>query len=437
MTAGVTVEEADGQRHYYLADGTKFCTEILDDAGKLLRREAYLDGALYRVWEYEYLENGKLDWVRFLFDVESDDWGWQYGGDTMVTQITDQGLKDIFNEDGELSATVTHSFDWCIREERYRDGLLAYSAEYDENLSVVAEMQYEQGVIFWSRSSSWDADTEHVDTAFYDERGQVDQKFHYEDWTEIWCSSFIYDENGNLFDEITEYHVDDERVISRKRHVYGADFVRTYDAYDGLDYWAGLDEQGRILWESFGGPYGEYSEYTNDTYYEYNDDGSYTTTSVGATGGLYYSHYDANDNLLDYFGGQDPGDEDDLMEMEEWDTYSYNEYGDMVSYQSYFYGELRTDCRYEYRYDENGHWVELTTYVDGEQMGHFFRTYDDQGRLLEEVDESGGCRNTYFYDEAGNLIEEWERVWDQTDIYLYEYDASGRLSQETHWDIMA
>lgn len=421
--AGITVEEAEGQRHYYLADGTKFCTELLDDAGRLIRREAYRDGELHRVWKYEYEDDGDLDWVKYLYHVDGDNWGWQYGGDTMVTEVTDQGLEDTFYEDGVVSAVVSYTCDWVLWEARYRDGLPAYSCEYDTDGSCITETHYENGLAFWSiRYGEVD------ETAFYDDQGRMIQQFGIESWREIWCRSFTYDDAGNLIDETLEETADNESIDERRRYVYDGDRVRAYTAQEGLVYSARYDELGRIVGETSGCPYGKYGEYTDHTSYEYNDDGSYTTTWRGATCGRYYGYYDKDGNLLEYCGDDDPG--EDPMEMGLRRVYEYNEQGDRISFDEYEFGELKSSRRFEYIYDENGNWIEMVSYRDGEQAARTFRTYDDQGRVTEKRSESGGYRCTYTYDDAGNLTEMQEMWGDETDIYTYIYDESGRLTQE-------
>ena len=412
--------------HYYLADGSKFFTEIYDDAGKLTQRLGYLAEELCRSWEYVYYD-GEMIWVR-EYDADGYLISEFYCGDAqLTTEITDQGLKDSYYEGEVLVKTADYSTDWAMLETLYEDGAAAYSCEYDTDGSCITETHYENGLAFWSiRYGEVD------ETAFYDDQGRMIQQFGIESWREIWCRNFTYDDAGNLIDETFEETADNESIDERRRYVYDGDRVRAYTAQEGLVYSARYDELGRIVGETSGCPYGEYGEYTDQTGYEYNDDGSYTTTWVGATCGRYYGYYDKDGNLLEYCGDDDPG--EDPMEMGLREVYEYNEQGDRIRFDEYEFGELKSSRRFEYVYDEDGNWIEMVSYLDGEQTARTLRSYDGSGRLVEAVSEDGIYRSTYTYDEAGNLTEEREEMAFEfgpyTGVYTYTYDESGRLTQE-------
>ena len=448
-----TVEWIDGNEYYYRPDGSLLCTKIYDDSGKLTERVAYQDDDQILRWEYEYDAEGLVSCVRVYNRNNCLSQIWQNSTGALVTEITGQGCTDtlygddiqkkwvydedwnlleesyyrdnqpgwalsyIYDKNGYIISTIRYDAGEeasrtehirgengaLLQEDYYYRGNQQYSFQYSETCTV--KVHYENNAPFWRAAYNNEEDISDVD--FFNAQGQVIQSIHYEDYQEKWCRTFTYDENGNLVNEVLQ-EVGENESVDRTLYHYDGNTVSGYTGHDGWNYEAEYDEQGRLLWENTACDY-EYDE-NNYIEYKYNPDGSYTSTWVGATCGRFYSHYDSNGNLLEYYGGDDPGDNPDPSQMSQWNRYEYNEYGDVIRSEYYCFGELICTYRYEYNYDEDGNWTERVCYADGEEFSRW--------------------SHTYSFDANGNLIELREETPSQIRVYSYSYDETGRITQE-------
>lgn len=361
----------------------------------------------------------------------------QYAGDVLEKTCEYGPYNQVVHEvlyNGNMQQHIYYDeYGAKIRQENHFDGKLEYSYEYGETAENFTETYYVNNLPVWRGHVSLNGDIREMDVEFFNERGQVIQQLHYVNAMELWSRSFTYDENGNLLNEVLEEN-DNGCWISRTVYYYTENQVRKYDVFSGLNYIGKYDDQGRIVLEIFGSPYGINGDLTSRTEYEYAADGSYVTTWYGAISGAYRSEYDKNGNVLEEYGSNDITEITAPEDAFSWISYSYNEYGDLVSYQNRVEGQLQNACSYEYEYDANGNWVKRTVYTDGAASYPHFRTYDSEGRLLKEYDALGAYSCTLCYDSNGNLITMEESDSFGTSLSVWVYDEAGRISQEINYD---
>ncbi len=180
----------------------------------------------------------------------------------------------------------------------------------------------------------------------------------------------------------------------------------------------------------------------------------YTYTGGFVSNGFQY-FYDQSGNLLELKSPRG------LDSATYWETYEYNQQGQLVTYQvfyqppfetletdpllerlSYTYdaqGRLATfvyynpawmgaDVRGEYRYSADGRQVEIIQYLDGELNTYSVNRYNEQGKMAQSLqykivdgvrtDEVNYCEDL-FYDEDGNHIR--TTISDYTFSPLVEY----------------
>lgn len=331
----------------------------------------------------------------------------------------------------EPSSEATEPAPWVPEEgmeyEYLEDGTPVYARRCDDEGNVIEEIHFENGRPFWSGAFVWEDGVYRGTATFYGENGQIIRVITFEDYLETQCVHYIYGEDGALLEERPEELEDRQWMAGREYFVYDGNIVRVYTAESGLSYSAEFDEDGRLLWEEEGCPYGESGEYTNYTTYEYNADGSCTAIFVGGTCGRYYSHYDSNGNLLEYYGDDDPGEDPDPSQCGIWQSNRYNDLGDIISSTDYSFGEPTAEYVYEYQYDSEGRWIEQYYYCDGELLDRYIRSYNDQGFVAEERSESDGYCITFTYNEAGLLAEDRSEFPDGTiRVQTNQYDDTGR-----------
>lgn len=95
---------------------------------------------------------------------------------------------------------------------------------------------------------------------------------------------------------------------------------------------------------------------------------------------------------------------------------------------------------HEYTWDENGNIVKRYTeeHVEGDALApRTTYTYDENGKLLESVEDygSGTSTYTYTYDEEGRLLSEvCDHIFDFTGVREYTYNENGTIATETSKD---
>lgn len=109
----------------------------------------------------------------------------------------------------------------------------------------------------------------------------------------------------------------------------------------------------------------------------------------------------------------------------EYNSYTYNEHGDVASLESSDLG-FTYRINYEYTYSEDGKILSVTD-LSSEETTRY--VYNDAGQLIEKANESAVYR--YTYDKNGNLIKETinEDYEAQNSMTEYTYDSDGRLIQ--------
>lgn len=444
--------EQENEKYFELSDGTRYCTFIYDDSGKLVQQLFYRDEELYGSQTIAYNEKGYVQDV-CQYDANGELMG-GYGPRSqdleLVIEVSETGctesqyysgvLCEVVNfdtrwnvvqrssyEDGVETERTVYTYDkndLVATEEGFASGVRQYGFVYDETGEMSGQSHYEGGKLFW-RSRQNGA---YVDTEFYDTQGRVSLRCRFEDWSELWLRTYRFDENGILLEEHMEEHDEHTQVLSREVYYYSGNTIRSYDARNGWQGVQVLDDGGRVLWEETGSGHGTFGEYSNLITYTYAADGSYIKHFSGGTSGLYYSHYDSDGKLLESYGGDDVAEDPKLEETIDWSKYEYNEHGDVISLKDYFFGKLENDYTYEYEYDEHGNWIIKTTYLNGAYDNQTVRVFDEKGMLVSEADDH--CSITHTYDDAGRLIKTVEQDSGSQNIYTYEYDDQGRLVQK-------
>ena len=196
---------------------------------------------------------------------------------------------------------------------------------------------------------------------------------------------------------------------------------------------------------------------------EYNDANKRTKETKAYNGEVQeikIREYDANNNLVKGILSDGDG------EMEEYDTYEYNEHQKVISYKRYNYENkviLKSDVLYnsENEVIEENRWSEedgetkilfdtilkdkspdSTAYNKEGKITHRVRnTYNEKGQLEKEVVEStiGGLRKlttNYVYNEDGKLTE--TRILDGKETLLKQtsllYNENGNVITETLYE---
>ncbi len=101
---------------------------------------------------------------------------------------------------------------------------------------------------------------------------------------------------------------------------------------------------------------------------------------------------------------------------------------------------LEEECTYTY--DDDGRKKFCTGYVNGAPIWEKTEQSDPDGNVVtslsEKVDDGSASRNTYTYDESGNLLsvasetrDDSEASWEKTSNSTYTYDSDGKKLSET------
>ena len=168
-------------------------------------------------------------------------------------------------------------------------------------------------------------------------------------------SKFVYDDNGNIIEQILILNTDGEPEISR--------YVYTYDS------------NGHLIT----GNYTSHDGYTSSYTYEYDDRGNNVKQTYVDEYSVYeYTMiYDANGNItsqvISYNGGSDVFNT----------AFSYDDNGNVIR-EVDTYSDGTQEYR-DYIYDEKGSCIrEVFTDLSGAQSIHNF-TYDRSGNVVEEI----------------------------------------------------
>jgi YD repeat-containing protein len=126
---------------------------------------------------------------------------------------------------------------------------------------------------------------------------------------------------------------------------------------------------------------------------------------------------------------------EDWGESTDWESYTYDEHGNPLTYQSGSGDDVWTDAVYENSYD-NGALVEIKTYLDGNL--HWVERFDAAGNLLEEIsydyDGNEDSRDVYTY-ENGRLVKKVIiYAGEESFREEYSYNDAGQLTQKSSFD---
>ncbi len=255
--------------------------------------------------------------------------------------------------------------------------------------------------------------------------------------------SYYFDEytgvcqnNGNAetrlsweLDKIIEY-AENGDVISTYAYSYDTDGDTkscTYTTSDSDGYTSYYDEQGRETECIYTFNYGDTVSYARYVYF-YDGDSENAGKII-----TYYKDSDASEWLTD-----------------EIEVTTYNEQGDILTYKRYYETEDAAGLysEYENKYDDKNQIVESISsyYYDGVKEPGSRETYlyDENGNLVEECLYAAGTGDLrkkiiYKYNDKNELTESVEtnyfdgvESWKSTD--LYEYDENSNCIKETTYD---
>ena len=263
--------------------------------------------------------------------------------------------------------------------------------ECGESLNTGAHTLSEESVCTVCGAEIWDFG-DFVDVSTYTEQGDP-------------LHMTSYDADGNvLSDMLYEYEYDADG--NKLSHKYYGDGVLMEEAV----YEAGVPTQYTSYYEDGTKGVSEYDEDGNVVSYVFYDaDGSVNSTTESE-----YAYtadgesYEAKNTMTDFEGAKYIGE--------------YNEFGDQIAWIFYdVEGNLVTEERYEFEYDDEGDLRTKRTYVDGVLTQELLYTtvIDGDGRMSYPGTEinyhSDGSKTVTEYDENDEIISETT------------YDAAGNV----------
>ena len=255
-------------------------------------------------------------------------------------------------------------------------------------------------------------------------------------------------QSNSAYENTVTYTYDDmERLIYRKsvtsdlRH-NGSNYYNYYNvSTDEYTY----DKQGYLILHSY---ISEGSSW-NKTEYAYDEEGrKISATTFDAYGiEVERTSYDNEGRVILVSC------EDEEGAIKESESYTYDEYGNVLTYESYdsdwLDKEIKTKETYTYEFDDNGTYLLSSSVYErfeesGGPYGGFYKSqanktsyvYDESGRLLSETKEDSSGEITiveYTYDENGHLLSELTE-YSSGKSQLIEYDEMGNVTQKTSKD---
>ncbi len=339
-------------------DGEKDYKETYDSQGRLVEKESYKND---RIWAYEYAEDGGYSEYRYQ--------------------------REFLEESSS-----------------YGKGMLMEESYYDAEEKLLKEINYEEdGSVHYQLDCSYDEDGNKIsDVGKY---GDGD----------IVRSDYTYDAAGNLAREVYSY-----QDAENEERSYQTVTTYDYDAAGNMVHRIYTSEEDGLVEESA-------TRYVRD----------------GAGNVLEevyeYKTYGKSDGKIYYYSTSR-------------DEYAYDEQGNEVSCRHYGEGSLTYERTAEYDYDEEGRLVRCTEcrkdyeyyikedYVyfydeDGEVTLQYYRSYGDD---WETVDYEEATTYEKEYDEEGRLLRELEECKyssGRTDTAetLYTYDFQGNQASCERW----
>lgn len=377
------------------------CARHTDDASSEPAPEESIPTAEYRLPARIQLKH----WDEIeQFDV-------QYDGETM-TFIKGNGSKEVVEVDerGRLRESYTYNADGdCTYHRAY---------EYDADGNTVVQIVYEpDGSERGRLLHTYSADGLLLKTVNTDSGRRIYRSTVYE-----------YDAGGRK-SKATEYDMIGD-VSNVREYTYDANGNLALETYRYADGTIGAqteyeyDEHGNLTKEDLdSGFLSHVYTYTN----EYDGNGRLTATDV------YYddSWWDRDE----YEYGSDGKLQKKISYTEDGAVYHINTYdagGNVTEEISYSEGEIW--LRVKHTYDEAGHEIRYAIDSgDGDEVVHWTREYDENGRLVLENDYThptyGLIQTVYTdHDANGNPAQAFQYVFlDIEALTEYTYDEGGRL----------
>ncbi len=260
---------------------------------------------------------------------------------------------------------------------------------------------------------------------------------------------YIYDENGNEikwikysgdYERVSEYAIleNDEKGNILKATIYNPAFPiywteneynekgeKTSESYYSVDY---PDKYSFKLFNN-GMPrlitvLGEDDQALSQ--YELDYSGNYT----------YYCEFDSEGNVI--YEDTDPLSHLS-SEITNHKTYEYDDKGNSIFEEDFYYGENSWQYSYSMKYDENGNMIEKLYYTNGDFRLSLKEEFDERGIEIKEYTYNGSGALTsyteYEYDDFGNEVSKKEmdgqgEITDYTGR-KYEYDENNNIIKES------
>ena len=338
-------------------------------------------------------------------------------------------LRIDVEENGEVIAVEEYTYDESgnkIATLRYYNGRLSQKMEYDSEGTVITNLEYdENGNIDRGFETKRDASGKIVEKIAYLWGSKVNVTCYDENGREI--SDTSYYENGEV-DSVYEYAYDDAGNLVQEtcRSSDGSYDIVCYDAEGNVLSW--VRGEGEERWEETWDHWGNilsYYWYRNDEpmewqLYTYNEDGqmlssvAYGEDSSGEIGFLCKSIYYYNEKSL-------------LVRVEDY-YYEDSQIPDLV--ETYKYDPADRLIR-NYIFDRDGslmRWNEYTYNAEGKPITwiHYRGEGTDIVERREEwrYDANGDCIHNLAYDAEGNILIG----------FTSEFDENGKLVQKIDYD---
>ncbi|MDE6520625.1 MAG: hypothetical protein K2K91_09285 [Ruminococcus sp.] len=186
------------------------------------------------------------------------------------------------------------------------------------------------------------------------------------------------------------------------------------------------------------------------TFYDENDNEVRNVSLNLDTYTDYTNTYDSNGNLIscqkvmqtddNYYVSRDEYEYDENnrlkcanhylenIELNYWETYEYNENGDLIQKDSWYDGESKPKTSNIFEYDENGNIKSEKRQYNDSSESYMYVEYecDENGRPINEIlkEADGTLYNTitHTYDDKGNILTEYTEnsEWYNTKVYVYD-----------------
>lgn len=415
--------------------------------GTIRIKKEYLDGGdePYEITQYTYDDNSNLveklinsctsnDTKKYLYEYNSNNdivketytfvsnaevisryvYTYSYNDNNVLAKkvtedyVREETKEEFYNEDGNVIKAV---------ETDSQDNVDTYEYTYNENGDIIKEIY----TYLPFNEEPIESVTEY--DYKYDEKGNITE------YTEnkksgIDTYKYEYNEQGDVIKEtidINSYTSITQEIITEYTYGENGNILKKRASKSA---WVETDVL-HTVYDKYGNPLSATSETNTDTYeYEYNEKGQMLSKTDKDGNKTEYS-YDKDGNQI-------------KIHINNTDTdYTYNSYGDMLSYCKRVDGKTVEEKAYEYKYNSDGNMTEMIVKKLNNTTERYEYLYDKNGNVIERLcyDNNNKYYLSVLYerDEKGNIIESKMKYPDKEETEttaIYTYDEYGNVLTE-------